>query len=123
MTIGIAPRRAKPRWLLLIIGVAILSLVAVSTAFANLSGSTFEGNDGNVAVDHAGNTDWVNAPNLHKGIDLASGSADNAFGQGTKEDNAAVTVVTGSIPPNKNDLTNFGVASENVGGHQFLYLA
>src|SRR5690349_8531975 len=72
---------------------------------ANVAGSTFEGNDGNLVVNTSGNTDWANVAGLNTGIDKPTGSTDNAFGQGTKEDGANVTVVAGSIPPNKNDLT------------------
>src|SRR5262249_31284740 len=82
-----------------------------------------EGDDGNLVVNTAGNTDWANAPNRVRGDDLASGSTDNAFGQGTKEDDPNVGVVTGSIPPNKSDLTRFYVASEFANGSNFLYLA
>ncbi|MDQ4490884.1 hypothetical protein RBS60_11830 [Sinomonas sp. ASV486] len=89
-----------------------------------LNGSTFEGGDGNLTVDTAGNTDWANVAGLHTGIDQPSGSGDNAFGQGTKEDSSAVTVVDGSIPPNKNDLTRFYEASETASNnHTYLYLA
>ena len=71
-----------------------------------------------------GTTDWQNVKGLNPGFDLASGSSDNSFGQGTKEDNANVSVVTGSIPPNKSDLTRFYEASETgSNGHNFLYLA
>jgi hypothetical protein len=100
-----------------------LTLLVPSSAVANLPGSTFEGNDGNLVVNTAGNEDWANAPHLVTGIDKLSGRTDNAFGQGTKEDDPNVTVVTGSIPPNKNDLTRFYVASEVAGGNNFLYLA
>jgi Prealbumin-like fold domain len=125
LTLGITGRRrAKSRWLILGVIVAGLSLAGGSIAFAHLSGSTFEGNDGNLIVDGvAPATDWANVVGLNAGIDVPSGPNDNAFGQGTKEDNAAVTVVTGSIPPNKNDLTRFYEASEFVGGQNFLYLA
>lgn len=105
---------------LLVIGMAA---ALASTAFANLSGSTFEGGDGNMVVNTSGNTDWANVNPLNTGVDQPSGSADNAFGQGTKEDNAAVSVVDGSIPPNKNDLTRFYESSEQVAsGDIFLYL-
>jgi hypothetical protein len=90
-----------------------------------LPGSTFEGGDGNFDVSVAGHTDWVTfkgQSSLSTGIDTPSGSSDNAFGQGTKEDAPGVTVVDGSIPPNKNDLTRFYVASELVNGQNFLYL-
>jgi hypothetical protein len=99
-----------------------LSLLFVSSSSANLTGSTFEGNDGNLVVNTAGDTDWANVAGLSTGVDLASGSGDNSFGQGTKEDGPAVSVVSGSIPPNKSDLTRFYEASESVGGQNFLYL-
>jgi len=93
------------------------------SALANLAGSTFESNYGNLIVNTGGNTDWANAPNRVVGIDLPSGTGDNSFGQGTKEDDPNVTVVSGSIPPQKSDLTRFYVGSEFVTGSNFLYLA
>jgi hypothetical protein len=60
---------------------------------------------------------------LNQGIDKPSGSGDNSFGQGTKEDGSAVTVVSGSIPPNKSDLTRFYEASQLLNNQVFLYLA
>ncbi|HXU05645.1 MAG TPA: hypothetical protein VN903_32025 [Polyangia bacterium] len=92
-------------------------------SYANLPGSTFEGSDGNLVVNTAGNTDWANAPNRVVGLDQPSGTSDNAFGQGTKEDGPNVTVVDGSIPPNKNDLTRFYAGSEFANNSNFLYLA
>jgi len=112
------------RPLILASGVALLAAALVPNANANLAGSSFEGNDGNMIVNTGGNTDWVNAPNRVRGDDLASGSSDNAFGQGTKEDDPNVSVVTGSIPPQKSDLTRFYVASETAAnGKVYLYLA
>jgi hypothetical protein len=102
---------------------AAFAAVFVAGSSANLPGSTFEGNDGNLVVNTTGNTDWVNAPNRVRGDDLASGGSDNSFGGGTKEDDPNVNVVTGSIPPQKSDLTRFYVASESAGGSNFLYLA
>jgi hypothetical protein len=90
---------------------------------ANLTGSSFEGGDGNLTVDTAGNTDWANVAGRTIGIDQPTGPSDNSFGQGTKEDNPAVTVVSGSIPNNKSNLTRFYEASEFVNGQNFLYLA
>jgi len=94
-----------------------------TAVLANLPGSNFEGGDGNLLVNTAGDTDWSNVAGLNIGVDQPSGTNDNAFGQGTKEDNAAVTVVAGSIPPNKSDLTRFYEASELASGSNFLYLA
>jgi hypothetical protein len=98
-------------------------LVFAFGASANLPGSTFEGNDGNLIVNTSGNTDWINAPNRHIGTDLPSGTADNSFGQGAKEDNVNTTVVTGSIPNSKADLASFYEANETAAnGDVFLYL-
>jgi hypothetical protein len=103
---------------------AALLLALVPAASANLPNSTFEGNDGNMIVNTANNKDWVsNSINRVRGDDLASGGTDNAFGQGTKEDDPNVSVVTGSIPPQKSDLTRFYVGNEVVGSNIFLYLA
>ena len=78
-----------------------ISLALAYTGFANLPGSTFEGADGNLVVNTPGNTDWANAPNRVVGLDQPSGTNDNSFGQGTKEDDPNVKVVTGSIPPTR----------------------
>jgi hypothetical protein len=92
-----------------------------------LAGSTFAGGDGNLLTNPTtfGTTDWQNVAGLNAGFDLASGKNDNSFGQGTKEDDPNVSVVTGAIPPNKSDLTRFYEASEfsSVNNHNFLYLA
>jgi hypothetical protein len=101
----------------------VVSLALAYTGFANLAGSSFEGNDGNLVVNTTGNTDWANVAGRVRGDDLPSGSSDNSFGQGTKEDDANVTVVTGSIPPQKSNLTRFYVASEFASSSNFLYLA
>src|SRR6266540_6511655 len=116
-------RRGGRRWLIGITAAvaAVFTVFFVAASGANLAGSTFEGSDGNLVVNTAGNTDWVNAPNRVRGDDLASGKTDNSFGQGTKEDDPNVTVVTGSIPPQKSDLTRFYIANEFTGGNNFLY--
>jgi Prealbumin-like fold domain len=90
-----------------------------------LAGSTFAGGDGNLLTSPTtfGTTDWQNVAGLSTGVDLPSGGGDNSFGQGTKEDSANVTVVSGSIPPQKSDLTRFYEASEFANNSNFLYLA
>jgi len=109
------------------IGVAAAIAAALSIAFAivalaDLAGSTFE-IEGNLVVNTAGNKDWANAPNLQKAFDKPTGQSDDSFGQGTKEDTAVPTIVSGQIPNNKSDLKRFYVASESVGANDFLYLA
>jgi hypothetical protein len=92
---------------------------------AALTGSTFAGGDGNLLTNPTtfGTTDWQNVTGLNPGFDLPSGTGDNSFGQGTKEDNPNVSVVSGSIPPNKSNLTRFYEASETGSNNDnFLYL-
>ncbi len=115
-------RRAQRTWLIAASVIALVLALALP-GLANLPGSSFEGGDGNLVVNTPGNTDWANVPGRAGGIDLPSGRSDNSFGQGTKEDGADVTVVTGSIPPNKSDLTRFYEASETIGTDSYLYLA
>ena len=107
----------RRRWTLGFVVAAALSagLILAVGASANLAGSSFEGNDGNLVVNTAGNTDWDNAPNLSVGIDLPTGATDNSFGQGAKENNVQTTVVDGSIPNSKADLARFAVAGETIG--------
>src|SRR5262245_45918036 len=94
------------------------------TVPSTLPGSTFE-IDGNLIVDGgAGAEDWANAPQLQTATDLPTGQTDNSLGKGTKEDTAVPTVVTGSIPNNKSDLTHFYVASESgTNNHIYMHLA
>lgn len=92
-----------------------------------LSGSTFAGGDGNLLTSPTtfGSTDWQNVAGLNAGFDLPTGTGDNSLGKGSKEDDPNVNVVSGSIPPNKSDLTRFYEASEfsSVNNHNFLYLS
>jgi uncharacterized repeat protein (TIGR01451 family) len=87
--------------------------------------------DGNLIDDGAG-VDWNNAGLVcatKTGCDLdkPTGTGDDSFGQGTKEDTPVPTVVSGSIPNNKSDLLRFYVATRrqavNGANHDILYLA
>src|SRR4029078_12880683 len=116
----------RMRRLLLAVPLAAIAAVLVFTfgASANLTGSTFEGNDGNMVINTAGDTDWDSpAPNLSAANDVATGTGDNSFGQGTSQSDVNVTVVSGSIPNSKAALARFAVAGETVGANSFLYLA
>jgi hypothetical protein len=95
----------------------------VGDTSAALTGSSFESTDGNLVVNGGtGSQDWANAPNFQFKQDKATGSGDDSFGQGSKEDISNPSVVSGSIPNNKSDLTRFYVAHENASGTFFLYL-
>jgi len=95
---------------------------ATPASVSTLPGTTFEGSDGNL-IAGPGGTDWGNVADLHIGIDKPTGRRDDSFGQGAKEDIPGPTVVTGSIPNNKSDLTRFYIAYETIGGETFLYMA
>jgi hypothetical protein len=94
-----------------------------------LGGSHFEIDESaNLKVDGTSTSiDWndVNAatngaqPVTFK-ADKPSGKTDDAFGQGTSEGDAVPTVVAGSIPPQKSDLTSFGVYDGETG---YVHLA
>ncbi len=136
--------RSRRTWGVLVAAAALISVAIPAASFADnasgcdfaatgttqscsgpLSGSTFAGGDGNLLTNPTafGSTDWQNVTGRNTGIDVPSGTSDNSFGQGTKEDDPNVTVVTGSIPPQKSDLTRFYEASEFAHGSNFLYLA
>lgn len=107
-----------------------------ATAFATLSdGSTFNAADGNLTKDAGEIHDWavpvepiaclptIPGSGTNCGTDLTKSGSDNAFGQGSKEDIPNPTVVAGSIPPNKSDLTRFYVNKEFINNKFFIYLA
>ncbi len=119
-------RRRWSVWAAAILVAGVFGSLFVAATGATLTPSTFEGNDGNMTIDTPGNTDWASLAGdaqLRTTVDLPSGQDDNAFGQGTKEDDTSVTVVTGSIPPDKNDLTRAYVLNDRIGGSSFIYLA
>ena len=115
-------------------GLACLALVLAGTtgAQANLDGSPFDAGDGNLEVNGV-EDDWATAAIncvstagavVGCGLDLPTGQQDNSFGQGTKEDTAVPSVVSGQIPNNKSDLTRFyaSVKTED-NGKDYAYLA
>jgi hypothetical protein len=101
-----------------------LVIASVAPAGANLTPSTFAGGDGNLLAG-AGESDWANVglTSANIGVDKPTGQTDDSFGQGTKEDTGVPSVVDGSIPNNKSDLTRFYVFTEKVGGNDYLYVA
>src|SRR3954451_4464950 len=96
-----------------------------------LSGSNFEvDTDANMKVDGAGDCiDWLaggTGTPLRTGVlsttDKPTGATDDAFGQGSQEDDANPTIVAGSIPPNKSDLKTFGLYAEVTATGKYLEL-
>jgi hypothetical protein len=126
---ALAGRERSRRLVALCAGAVLVlsALVSASPALAShpeasLAGSNFEiDTDANLKVDDAGSLDWANVAETRR-QDTASGQADESFGQGTKEDTAVPSVVTGGIPPNKSDLKFFGVYQEGSGSGGFLNL-
>jgi hypothetical protein len=124
------------RWTAAVGAVGLLATgLAVGPALGDhgletLTGSNFEiDTDANIVQDHDDpSLDWV----LEGGVlvgdgedivfpDVPSGKNDDSFGQGSKEDTPEPVVVSGSIPPNKSDLKEFGVYVEE-GSPGFLNL-
>jgi hypothetical protein len=107
---------------------------SASASHTPLGDSQFEiDTDANLKVDHPPtNIDWgVPGNDCSLGEDkdceirkteAFTGNDDDSFGQGTKEDTAVPTIVTGSIPPNKSDLKAFGVYQEGTTADGFLNL-
>ena len=89
----------------------------------SLTGSDFEiDTDANLKVDDAApSIDWAGVSEDRQ-QDEPSGQNDDSFGQGSKEDTEVPAVVAGSIPPNKSDLTAFGVYLEDLGANRFLHV-
>jgi uncharacterized surface anchored protein len=111
-----------------IVGVMAMlaSLLLVVPALAShpevsLDGSEFEiDTNANLKVDDAApSIDWANVTEVRK-ADQPTGQQDDSFGEGTKEDTAVPTVVSGQIPNNKSDLLNFGVYLEEAAAGDFL---
>ena len=121
---------------------ASLALLAASAGAAPLAGSSFDAANGTLTdtVDHdwnpagqpAGNVgpiETITCPSTapgagtNCGLDRTNSSLDDSFTQGPKEDDEAPVIGTGSIPPNKDDLSRFYVNQEKAGGDDFLYLA
>ncbi|MFC5789629.1 hypothetical protein EDM22_16470 [Agromyces tardus] len=114
-------------------GIGALTITALVAAPAQathgdvtLSGSNFEiDTNANLKVDHIANPqvsiDWASVTESRK-TDKPTGTTDDSFGQGTKEDTAIPSVVSGSIPPNKSDLLTFGVYRETAGTTDFVHL-
>jgi hypothetical protein len=120
-------RPVRRLWLLGVLAAAVFTLFIASAA-GNLPGSGFDAGDGNLVVNDEAK-DWANVGIVCTGtvvgcgLDKPSGQTDDSFGQGTKEDTPAPTIVDGSIPPSKSDLLRFYTFNELVGTKQFLYLA
>jgi hypothetical protein len=128
VTLSKSNPRARPRWVALGGSVAAMLLLLATAVLAahpevSLTGANFEiDTNANLKVDDAApSIDWASVTETRK-ADKASGSGDDSFGQGTKEDTAVPTVVDGSIPPNKSDLLNFGVYLETNANGRFLNL-
>jgi hypothetical protein len=89
----------------------------------------------NLTLDNTGCLDWLTkAKDSGTGVagdqttgvivkdDKGSGSGDDSFTGGTSENSPDPIVSTGSIPPNKSDLTHFGIYRESNSSGKFLEL-
>jgi hypothetical protein len=142
LTLGIAPRRAKPRWLTLLIAVVAVTLISSAVALAGAIGTAagFEDDDGNLAVTSTFDwngfspTTWTGTAPYRQSDKVASGwtfkgiedadavTSDTAFAGGTKQDQNCPSVI-GNKAPNKDDLKRIYLATKVVNGHTYLELA
>jgi len=97
-------------------------VLAIGASGASLPGSNFE-IDGNLTVQGgAGALDWANVAQSRQ-ADEPTGTTDDSYQGGTKEDTSCPGEVTGSIPNNKSDLLEFGGYSESeVNGPGWLHV-
>ncbi|MEV7522133.1 hypothetical protein [Streptomyces sp. NPDC091371] len=110
---------------------ALAAVQLCGTTATSLNNSRFEIDlSANLVVNGgAGCIDWLTGgtgtefrPGVLPKYDKPSGSGDDSFGQGTAENNPNPTIVTGSIPPGKDDLKAFGVFTETTTTPKFLEL-
>lgn len=101
----------------------LVMTLALGPVFAvGVTGSDFDSGDGNLKVDPPPALDWGNVTEFRQD-DKPSGSSDDSFSQGAKEDTLVPAIESGSIPPNKSDLKTFGVyAEKTAAGRNFLHL-
>jgi hypothetical protein len=91
---------------------SIFEIDAIVPPPADAKKNTLPTKGANLVLDDADCADWASVSEIRK-ADSPSGTGDESFGQGTAENDAVPTIVSGSIPPNKSDLKNFGVYKEN----------
>lgn len=112
--------RHKRRRLGLLAALSALAVALVVGVTAAVSANTLGGNfeidaNANLTRENAApSIDWVSVDEPRK-ADLATGSTDDSYGGGSKEDDTCPSTGTGSIPNNKSDLLNFGVYVEDAG--------
>lgn len=144
MSAATSRRGRRPRWTggLVLLAVAVGVLFLAASASGNLSVGTFNAGNGDLTDTAAHDWNPADSPEGNLGpideiacpdgpgsgtncaIDLVESGSDNALGQGAKEDDTTVSVVDGSIPPRKDDLSRFYVNQETgTNGHNLLYLA
>ena len=111
-----------------VIAAAALAVPAIAShPEASLAGSNFEIDvNANLKVDDPAppSLDWANVIEA-RATDVATGTNDDSYSGGTKEDTACPGETTGSIPNNKSDLRTFHVYREagSLGHPGFLNLA
>src|SRR5687768_6217431 len=100
-------RRGFTKFLFATAVAALVAVMGLTAAQGVIAPGDFEGNDGNLAADAVGNTDWVDLSVVPM-QDTASGSTDSSLSG--SEDDTSPSYTEGSIQPNKSDLTQIRVA-------------
>jgi uncharacterized repeat protein (TIGR01451 family) len=126
--LGEIRRHRSRRWWMTgatLVAVAVFSVVFVAASSGMVTGSGFEGNDGNMLVGGNptppgnGTEDWANV--THVSIPDGTGSTDDSIGA-SKEDDPYPLIVTQSVPP-KDDFTSVHLATEVISNNVYLYQA
>jgi hypothetical protein len=135
-------KKNSRRWISGAITLAMVALFAVvptapsGASHASTVSGIFESNDGNLDVDHTGQTpaavDWnsftdaatATAWNFEQFGD-AVGNPDSIFGGGTKQDHPCPATTSGSLGGggSKFDLERIYLSHKEIGGEDFLFLA
>jgi hypothetical protein len=145
VTLGIAPKRTRPRWLGLTAVVAVLFLISTAIALAGTVGTAqgFEDDDANLIDGPTAGIDWNTLQDVSwlpansttptrqadktasgfafKGIeDWQATTSDSGFAGGTKQDDNCATVISAKAP-NKDDLKRVYLTSKTgADGHTYL---
>ena len=117
--------------------VCTMAALLATSSSATLTDSNFDSTNGGLtsaalhdwnptATGNLGPYETINCtsnPTQNCGVDLVKSQSDNSLGQGAKEDDVAPSVVSGSIPPSKDDLSRFYINKVKRNGSDFLFLA
>lgn len=105
---------------------AVAATAALIPAQALAPAQVLPGSSFQIDGDATGASDWAQPPagvTASSRVDTTPKAEDESFTQGTKSDTEVPVVETGSIPPNKSDLTRMRIGTQTLNGDIYLYVA